>query len=63
MLCITSTGNYEGFVNYGSDILPSNKDKVAIEAYESILVGLQGHWKCPIGYSVILFCNDYETSN
>jgi hypothetical protein len=55
-----TNGNYEGFVNYGSDIVPGNQDKVATEAYVFMLVGLQGHWKCPIGY---VLCSGISSVN
>ena len=45
-----SRGTYDGFVNFGKDIVGFDEDKIATEAMVFMLVGLKGHWKCPIGY-------------
>ena len=41
---------YEGFVNYGEGIVGFDEDSIATEALVLMLVGLRGHWKCPVGY-------------
>jgi len=43
-------GTYDGFVDFGKDIVGFDEDKVATEAMVFMLVGLKGSWKCPIGY-------------
>ena len=43
-----STGNYEGFADFGPDILAFDTADVAKDALVFMLVGLKGHWKCPI---------------
>ena len=48
-----STGNYEGYVSYGENIVCIDEDKEATEALVFMLVGLRGHWKVPIGYVLI----------
>jgi len=40
---------YVGFVDYGGAI-PEPCDQLASEALVFLLVGLRGHWKCPIAY-------------
>jgi len=45
-----SRGTYEGFVNFGQDIVGFDEDQIATEAMVFMLVGLRGNWKCPIGY-------------
>ena len=40
---------YVGFVDYGG-ALPEPCDQLASEALVFLLVGLRGHWKCPIAY-------------
>jgi hypothetical protein len=45
-----SKGTYEGFTNFGEDIVGFNEDKIAKEALVFMLVGLQGYWKFPVGY-------------
>ena len=45
-----STGNYEGYVNYGDGIKVPDKNSVATEATVFMLVSFRGHWKYPIGY-------------
>ncbi|XP_046862795.1 THAP domain-containing protein 2-like [Xenia sp. Carnegie-2017] len=55
-----SKGNYEGFVNFGADVVAFDPDKVATEALVFMLVGLRGHWKCPIGY---VLCSGINSSN
>ena len=45
-----STGSFDGFVNFGKDIVASDEDKVATEALVFMLVGLRNHWKYPVGY-------------
>ena len=48
-----TTGSFEGFVNLGKDIVPSDEDVIATEAIVFMLVGWRGHWKYPIGYVLI----------
>ena len=43
---------YVGFVNYGAAIVEPD-EQPATEALVFLLTGLQGHWKCPIGYFLI----------
>ena len=44
------TGSYEGYANFGPDILAFKTDDVATQALVFMLVGIKRHWKCPIGY-------------
>ena len=44
------TDSYDGFVNYGEDIIAFDEDIVATEALVFMLVGLGSSWKYPIGY-------------
>ena len=46
-----STGKYEGYINYGKDIVVANEEIVAKEAL--VLVSHRGHWKYPVGYVLI----------
>ena len=55
-----SNGNHEGFVDYGEVISAFDPDNIAIEALVFLLVGLQGHWKIPIGY---VLCNSIHATN
>ena len=55
-----SNGSYEGFVDYGEGISAFDPDKIATEALVFMLVGLQGHWKIPIGY---VLCNSINATN
>ena len=48
-----STGSYEGFISYGTDIIAFNEDTVATEALLFMLVGMRSNWKYPIGYVLI----------
>ena len=48
-----SDGCYDGFVNFGTDISATDPDVIATEVLVFMLVGLQGHWKVPIGYVLI----------
>ena len=48
-----SDGCYDGFVNFGKDISATDPDVIATEVLVFMLVGLQGHWKVPIGYFLI----------
>ena len=48
-----NTGSFEGFVNFGKDIVISEDDVIATEALVFMLVGLRGSWKYPIGYVLI----------
>ena len=43
---------YVGFINYGGAVVEPS-EKLASEALAFLLVGLRGHWKCPIGYFLI----------
>ena len=52
-----TTGSFEGFVNLGKDIVTSEEDVIATEAIVFMLVGLRGHWKCPIRY-ICTYCLD-----
>ena len=45
-----STGTFEGFINYGSDIVSFDEDTVATEALVFMLVGLRSLWKFPVGF-------------
>ena len=45
-----STGNYDGYVNYGPGIVVPDEDIVAKEALVFMLVSFRGHWKYPVGY-------------
>ena len=54
-----STGSYEGFVSYGSDIVAFGEETVATESLVFMLVGMRSSWKYPIGYVLI----DKITSN
>jgi len=40
-------------VNFGKDISATDPDVIATEVLVYMLVGLQGHWKVPIGYFLI----------
>ena len=44
---------YDGFVTFGKDISATDPDVIATEVLVFMLVGLQGHWKVPIGYFLI----------
>ena len=55
-----STGKYDGFSDFGEDVLAFNADEIATEAVVFMLVGLRGHWKCPIGY---VLCCGINASN
>ena len=55
-----STGNYEGFSDYGNNISAFDPNIIATEALVFMLVGLRGHWKCPIGY---VLCEKISTTN
>ena len=46
------TDHYVGFVKYGAAIVEPD-EQPATEALVFLLTGLQGHWKCPIGYFLI----------
>ena len=54
-----STGSYEGFVSYGSDIVAFDEETVATESLVFMLVGMRSSWKYPIDYVLI----DKITSN
>ena len=41
---------YEGFVNFGENVLGYDSDEFATKAMVFMLVGLPGHWKCLVGY-------------
>ena len=56
----SSMGKYEGFMNFGDNVVAFDEDKVATEALVFMLVGIQGHWKCPVGY---VLCNSITASN
>ena len=43
---------YVGFINYGGAVVEPSEE-LASEALAFLLVGLRGHWKCPIGYFLI----------
>ena len=45
-----STGNYEGYVDYGDGIKVPDENSVATEATVFMPVSFRGHWKYPIGY-------------
>ena len=47
------TGNYEGYINYGKDIVVADENVVAKEALVLMLVSHRGHWKYPVGYVLI----------
>ena len=44
------TGSYEGYANFGPDILAFKTDDVATQALVYMLVGIKRYWKCPIGF-------------
>ena len=44
------TGKYEGYINYGKDIVVADENVVAKEALVLMLVSHRGHWKYPVGY-------------
>ena len=46
------TDDYVGFVKYKAAIVDPD-EQPATEALAFLLTGLQGHWKCPIGYFLI----------
>ena len=48
-----SDGCCDGFVNFGTDISATDSDVIATEVLVFMLVGLQVHWKVPIGYFLI----------
>ena len=45
-------GRYEGFIDYGPDIVVDDENKIPTDALVFMLVGLKGHWKYPIGYTL-----------
>ena len=45
-----STGDYNGYVNYGDGIVVLDEDVVAKEALVFMVVSFRGHWKYPVGY-------------
>ena len=47
-------------MNFGDNVVAFDEDKVATEALVFMLVGIQGHWKCPVGY---VLCNSITSSN
>ena len=49
-----STGKFDGYVSYGENIVNIDQEKKATEALVSLSVGLRGHWKCPIGYDLMV---------
>ena len=55
-----STEKYDGFSDYGEDLIAFNPDEIATEAVVFMLVGLKGHWKCPVGY---VLCSGINASN
>lgn len=55
-----SKGCYEGFANFGEDIIAFDPDVIATEALVFMLVGLKGHWKSPVGY---VLCNSTNATN
>ena len=53
-------GCFEGFIDYGKDIIVDDENKIATEALVFMLVGLNGHWKYPVGY---IFCDKINAEN
>ena len=51
---------FEGFVNFGEDIIVDDENRVATEALVFMLVGLKGHWKYPVGY---VFCDKVNSED
>ena len=45
-----SKGNFEGYVNFGENIIDFDPDKIVTDTLVLMLVGLQGHWQTPIGH-------------
>ena len=45
-----TTGNYQGYIDYGDGIEVPDVDIAATEATVFMLVSFRGHWKYPIGY-------------
>ena len=48
-----TTGSFEGFVDFGCDIISDDENSVATEALVFMLVSLRKNWKYPIGYVLI----------
>ena len=48
-------GCYEGFTDYGEDIICSSPDEIASETVVLMLVGLWKHWKYPVIYIYIYY--------
>ena len=48
-----STGKYDGYIDYGKDIVIEDEDVVAKEALVLMLVSHRGQWKYPVGYVLI----------
>ena len=44
---------FEGFVNYGNDIIVDDENEIAADALVFMLVSLKNSWKYPIGYVLI----------
>ena len=50
-------GCYEGFTDYGKDIICSSPDEIASETVVLMLVGLRKHRKYPVGYILCVKMN------
>ena len=48
-----TTGNFEGIVDLGNEIVVDDENEVATEALVFMLVSLRKSWKYPIGYVLI----------
>ena len=48
-----STGKYDGYIDYGKDVIVEDEDVVAKEALVIMLVSHRGQWKYPVGYVLI----------
>ena len=53
-------GCYEGFSNYGQDLLSADPDEVASEALAFMLVGLRTYWRYTVGY---VLCDKTNADN
>ena len=53
-------GCFEGFINYGENIIVDDENKIATEVFVFMLVGLKGNWKYPIGY---VSCDKINSEN
>ena len=53
-------GSFEGFIDYGENIIVDDENKIATEALVFMLFSLNGNWKYPIGY---IFCDKINAEN